>query len=755
MVQFGHQLQANAVVEWQKYYLNYSKLKILISGIVTEIKSRPATSNLNSTAPGQETSLLSASLSPPPNSSTSSSSSTHSPSFSNQRTEIEFQFVKSCEDEANKVDEFFTRKISECKERLELLRTVGTGISNDHVAAGRAALYPRRSRVQDLSLEEGSPGSGRQRALSISSDASDSQNRTTSSITRAFTELYREACLLENFAVLNYTGFIKITKKFRKMLGKATGGASSGKATSRAVMSDAKSRAFAEHEEHLKPLLTQLEVLYARNFASGDRSIARALLLVKQKPRSDWYMFRLGLHAGMLVMLLFWVIWQNLSPMSDSVEALLLHPALPVFRLCACAVLLQWCWGLNIYVWKHARINYIFLFGLDPENTFTHEQVFYDACNNTILFLFTVLVFGKLRQHAISFGDIAPGILPLFLLVFLIARFLQSTGFLFSSRGGGQDGMGSMVIPELCHVIASPIYPVTFMSAYLGDLLTSLVKPLLDAAYSVCYFSSGSFLREHNTGEATPRLLSCTESRLFVGLVVPVLCFLPLWLRMLQNLRVYWDTQKRWPAMGNAMKYAVSHFVVLFGALHPAWRHTDYARATVYEWAWIFSYLVATLYAFTWDIAMDWGLCKQADGLRPQLMFGKKRYYYIAALVDMFGRFVWCLTLMPGVQSLSHFLHTSNYHISLFLFSCLGPIEICRRCVWSWLRLEHEHLHNTQGFRRVNFIPLHFETPVRQWAKKTHTPVSGSSVAVELLVVLCIVLAVSMFAANTSSFHNP
>ena len=38
----------------------------------------------------------------------------------------------------------------------------------------------------------------------------------------------------------------------------------------------------------------------------------------------------------------------------------------------------------------------------------------------------------------------------------------------------------------------------------------------------------------------------------------------------MQNLRVYHDTHKRWPALPNALKYAVSLLVVLFGALHPS-----------------------------------------------------------------------------------------------------------------------------------------------------------------------------------------
>ena len=42
----------------------------------------------------------------------------------------------------------------------------------------------------------------------------------------------------------------------------------------------------------------------------------------------------------------------------------------------------------------------------------------------------------------------------------------------------------------------------------------------------------------------------------------------------------------------------------------------------------------------------------------------------------------------------------------------LAAAEICRRTMWGCFRLENEHLHNTQNFRRVAFVPLHFETAV-------------------------------------------
>ena len=47
------------------------------------------------------------------------------------------------------------------------------------------------------------------------------------------------------------------------------------------------------------------------------------------------------------------------------------------------------------------------------------------------------------------------------------------------------------------------------------------------------------------------------------------MCALPLWCRFMQCLRVFHDSRQRMPALPNALKYAVSLLVVLFGTVHP------------------------------------------------------------------------------------------------------------------------------------------------------------------------------------------
>ena len=71
-------------------------------------------------------------------------------------------------------------------------------------------------------------------------------------------------------------------------------------------------------------------------------------------------------------------------------------------------------------------------------------------------------------------------------------------------------------------------------------------------------------------------------------------------------------------------------------------------------------------------------------------------------------------------------------------------VELFRRTIWSFFRLEHEHRQNTEGFRRVNVVPLHFNTghthkyKERQWV--------GWRVLIEIAVVTSIVIAISAFS---------
>ena len=69
--------------------------------------------------------------------------------------------------------------------------------------------------------------------------------------------------------------------------------------------------------------------------------------------------------------------------------------------------------------------------------------------------------------------------------------------------------------------------------------------------------------------------------------------------------------------------------------------------------------------------------------------------------------------------------------------------EIFRRTLWGFLRLEQEHRHNTEGYRRVDFVPLHFHTG-HDHSSRPDKENKGKGVLVEVLSIGTLVIAVSI-----------
>jgi xenotropic and polytropic retrovirus receptor 1 len=72
-------------------------------------------------------------------------------------------------------------------------------------------------------------------------------------------------------------------------------------------------------------------------------------------------------------------------------------------------------------------------------------------------------------------------------------------------------------------------------------------------------------------------------------------------------------------------------------------------------------------------------------------------FYYFAIIEDTVLRFIWILS----------FLLTENKIVSGDLMtSILAPLEVFRRFVWNFFRLENEHLNNCGKFRAVRDISI-------------------------------------------------
>lgn len=213
----------------------------------------------------------------------------------------------------------------------------------------------------------------------------------------------------------------------------------------------------------------------------------------------------------------------------------------------------------------------------------------------------------------------------------------------------------------------------------------------------------------------------------------------------MQCIRRYFDTGKRHPNLPNALKYALAMMVTIFAVFNPHLKaHRSSDDWQEYSIAWTAAYVVSTLYTFSWDIFMDWSLGKKGHYfLRPRRMFVRRYYYYAAIFADLFLRFLWTTTLIPSDEQADF---STAVPLSLAVAPFAAVAEIFRRTMWSFFRLENEHLNNTSGYRRVDRIPLHFDTPKASLNAEEKRAKGRKAIILEIAVVVIIVILVSCIA---------
>jgi hypothetical protein len=276
--------------------------------------------------------------------------------------------------------------------------------------------------------------------------------------------------------------------------------------------------------------------------------------------------------------------------------------AIKIYRAALCLVLLMWCWGMQVcagplafwvpaheagfvykrlplihgsppprqvYVWDRHRVNWQYLFEVGEHSWASKpDEVFSRASLYTICLLLNFLMFFKLVYG--DFFSTGSWFKPVFLPLSAFIILVLSIFFPWSQRKGIFRLFGS--------IIAAPAGRVRFKEMFAADVLTSLVKVLVDFAFSACYFFSGEFYTDDLTlpgSDKRPGYFHCAGSVVYTRVVVPVIIVLPLWCRFMQCLRRYYDTKDRFPHLANAGKYGLAMVVVLFGAFSPSLSNVD------------------------------------------------------------------------------------------------------------------------------------------------------------------------------------
>jgi len=101
--------------------------------------------------------------------------------------------------------------------------------------------------------------------------------------------------------------------------------------------------------------------------------------------------------------------------------------------------------------------------------------------------------------------------------------------------------------------------------------------------------------------------------------------------------------------------------------------------------------------------------------LRPKQVLEWRWVYYVAAVLNFFFRVAWIITISPDafgiVPSSRSQLATLRLLIGSFAVAVdikfdtelvlllIGSLEVARRNMWNFFRLENEHLYNCENYR--------------------------------------------------------
>ncbi|RZF47983.1 hypothetical protein LSTR_LSTR002049 [Laodelphax striatellus] len=148
------------------------------------------------------------------------------------------------------------------------------------------------------------------------------------------------------------------------------------------------------------------------------------------------------------------------------------------------------------------------------------------------------------------------------------------------------------------------------------------------------------------------------------------------------------------------------HFLVCFYYTNSDWIESSEGQykdkwENPYMYLWLAACLINSIYTYSWDIRMDWGLLDRHAGenkfLREEIVYSSTGFYYFAIIEDLVLRFSWAYTFILTEMGLI------NPEVML---SLTAPLEVFRRFMWNFFRLENEHLNNCGKFRAVRDISI-------------------------------------------------
>ncbi|XP_039287272.1 xenotropic and polytropic retrovirus receptor 1 [Nilaparvata lugens] len=578
------------------------------------------------------------------------------------------EFFHYCDKELAKINTFYSEKLAEATRKYGNLKSeLIEAQENEYRGKERLLQRPKILRKRDVPA------------------------RKIQELKLAFSEFYLSLILLQNYQNLNFTGFRKILKKHDKLLTMDIGAH---------WRSENVETAHFYVNKDIDRLIAETEATVTQELEGGDRQRAMKRLRVPPlgEQQSPWTTFKVGLFSGSFVVLLIAVILSGIFHGGTRDDW---RVAIRLYRGPLLVVEFLFLMGVNVYGWRSSGVNHVLIFELDPRNHLSEQHIMETAAIFGVIWTLSVLSF--LFSSALS---VPPYVNPLALITIMAL-------FLFNPTRTFRHEARFWVLRVLLKIIASPFFYVGFADFWLADQLTSLVPALLDLQYFVCfYITNESWMKADNATK-------CVDK---VYMLRPIVACLPAWFRFAQCLRRYRDTREAFPHLANAAKYSTTFFVILFSFLHQTYSREKMVQNIPSEPGddlqpdnphnpqdyFTFQYVSETEVVEAIE-SLRGASGPGHDGITVSVLKSVKSivasplkhiinsYYYFAVMEDFILRFGWVLSMS---------LTEMGYVHGDLMVSILSPLEVFRRFVWNFFRLENEHLNNCGKFRAVRDISV-------------------------------------------------
>ncbi|KAF5454752.1 hypothetical protein F2P56_024396 [Juglans regia] len=488
---------------------------------------------------------------------------------------------------------------------------------------------------------------------------------------RAIIEFYQKLRLLKSFGFLNTLAFSKIMKKYDKITSRDA-------SKSYMKMVD---NSFLGSSDEVTKLMDRTEAAFIKHFSNSNRTKGMNILRPTAKRERHRTTFSMGFFAGctasLILALILIIRARNLMNNKGATEYM--ENMFPLYSLFGFIVLHMLLYAANIYFWRRYRVNYSFIFGFKQGTELGYQQVLLLSFGLAALALASVLLnLDMERDPRTNDYKALTELLPLNLVLLVVIILFIPFNILYRSSR-------FFFLTCLFHCICAPLYKVTLPDFFLADQFTSQVQALRSLEFYICYYGWGDYKRRQNT---------CKKSDVFNTFYF-IVAVIPYLSRLLQCLRRLFEEKDAMQGY-KGLKYFLTIVAVSM--------RTAYSLDKGLGWrtlAWIFSAIAAIVSTYC-DLVLDWGLLQRKSKnrwLRDKLLIPHRSVYFGAMVLNVVLRFAWLQTVLGFKVS---FLHRES------LITIVACLEIIRRGIWNFFRLENEHLNNVGKYRAFKSVPLPF-----------------------------------------------